>query len=368
MAFDAKADLAIVSSPLQYLNAVEWRASLGGGPCDLVAIGDRHSGGLDDLMGPSAPWREVLRHGRRPRPPRLVPRFAKDLLDARHRSGLERLAADLARRGYGRVAFGDYRNVSHRLLVDRVSAGEATLLDDGSVTPQAAAFRADPSSAFEPRQFDLSWFRTPLARRLFGDPELPPPQSVVFFSIYDRLLEGRLASSDRLSANRYEMLRRDARETPRGDAVWLIGANHGEAGICDPADYRSLLLAAVSGLRAEGHGAIVYRRHRGQSAQTAAELARAAGMTLDPSTAPVELDYVGASERPAMLVVFASTAADTLAVLDPELDIARISLPPTYLRKRAHHIRTVVSGHDAFNPRLRVIDPDMTPADAGAGR
>ena len=354
------ANLAIVSSPLQALNADEWRAAVGG-PCDLVVIGDRHAGGLDEVMERCGPWRTILRHGRRPRPPRMIPRLAKDALDAWHRAGLERLAKRLAARAYARVAFGDYRNVSQRLLVDRVSRSDATLLDDGSVTPQAAAFRADPASVLEPGQFDLAWFRTALARRLFGDPLIPGPDRVTFFTIYGRLIESGLAAADALAENRYETLRGRARPAPRGGAAWLIGANHSEAGICAAEDYRALALAAVCRLRAEGRDPIVYRRHRGQSPQAAADLSQAAGMTLAPSTAPVELDYLDAVERPATVAVFASTAADTLATLDPDLDIARIALPATYLRKRVHHIQAVVAGHDAFNPRLRVIDLDMTP-------
>ena len=354
------ANLAIVSSPLQALNADEWRAAVGG-PCDLVVIGDRHAGGLDDVMKRGGPWRTIFRHGRRPRPPRMLPRLAKDVLDAWHRAGLERLATRLAGWRYARVAFGDYRNVSQRLLVDRVSRSAATLLDDGSVTPQAAAFRADPAIVLEPGQFDLALFRTAFARRLFGDPLIPGPGRMTFFTIYGRLIEGGLAASDSAEANRYEVLRASVRAAPRGGAAWLIGANHGEAGICAPEDYRALVLAAADRLRAEGRGPIVYRRHRGQSPKTAAELSEAAGMTLAPSTAPVELDYLDAVERPATVAVFASTAADTLATLDPDLDIARIALPATYLRKRVHHIQAVVAGHDAFNPRLRVIDLDMTP-------
>ncbi|QZO00201.1 hypothetical protein [Chenggangzhangella methanolivorans] len=177
MAADQAADLVAASSPLQYMNAVEWRASLGGGPCDLVLIGDRHGGcgKIDALMRRHAPWRTVYRHGRRPRPARIVPRLVKDLLDAGHRAGLERLAARLAETRYARIAIGDYRNVSQRLLAARLSGADLTLLDDGSVTPQAAAFRADPASAPEPKQFDLAWFRTGLARRLFGDAALPSP-------------------------------------------------------------------------------------------------------------------------------------------------------------------------------------------------
>lgn len=360
MAAEAGADLAIVSSPLQYMNAVEWRAAEGGGPCDLVLIGDRHDSDdrIAKLMRRHAPWRTVLRTGRRPRPPRAVPRFVKDLLDAAHRTGLERLARRLGQAGYRRVAFGDYRNVSHRLLVDRLTQGEAILLDDGSVTPQAAAFRADPGGAPEPGQFDLAWFRTPLARRLFGDEALPEPRSVVFFSIYGRLIGDRLAPGDRLLPNAYAVWGRAGEGAVRDTSAWLIGADHGEAGICAADDYRALVLKAGERLRAEGYDPIVYRPHRGQSARTAAELADAAGMVVAPSTAPVELDYLDGAERPAAVVVFASSAADTLAALDPTLALARIALPPIYLRKRADHIRAVVAAHDAFNPELRVIDLD----------
>lgn len=360
MAAETPADLAIVSSPLQYMNAVEWRAAQGSGPCDLVLIGDRHEGRgrIESLMRRHAPWRTVFRMARRPRPPRIAPRLLKDLLDARHRAGLETLARRLAGNGYRRIAFGDYRNVSQRLLIDRLAEGEATLLDDGSVTPQAVAFRADPARAPEPRQFDLSWFRTSLARSLFGDAPLAEPRAITFFSIYGPLIERGLAPSDDVAPNAYAVWSNGRERADRGEAAWLIGADHGEAGICAPDDYRALVIEAARRLRAEGRSPVVYRPHRGQSERTAAELANAAEMIFTPSTAPVELDYLDAAERPATVAVFASSAADTLAALDPALDLVRIVLPPTYLRRRADHISAVVAAHDAFNPRLRVIELD----------
>ncbi|PZQ18166.1 MAG: hypothetical protein DI565_05550 [Ancylobacter novellus] len=358
MAVDA--DLAVVSSPLQYMNAVEWRASRAGTACDLVLIGDRHGAGgmIDLLMRRRAPWRRVIRHGRRPRPPRAVPRFLRDLLDAAHRVSLERLAAVLAGAPRGAVAFGDYRNVSQRLIVDRIGAQETVLLDDGSVTPQAAAFRADPANAPEPRQFDLAWFRTAAARRLFGDPLLPEPERLTFFTIYGPLLEGRLRASDRLAQNDYSSWRAAAGDAPRGASAWLIGADHAEAGICAHADYRALALGAAQRLREEGRRPVIYRPHRGEDVRKAAEIAEAGRMTLGVSTAPAELDYLDAAERPATVAVVASSVADTLAVLDPELDLARIAPPPAYLRKRADHIRAVIAAHDAFNQSLRVIHLD----------
>lgn len=360
----ADADLAVVSSPLQYMNAVEWRASRDGTACDLVLIGDRHGAGamIELLMRRSAPWRRVIRHGRRPRPPRGVPRFARDLLDAAHRASLERLAAGLAGSSWRAAAFGDYRNVSQRLLIDRIKAQETVLLDDGSVTPQAASFRADPASAPEPGQFDLAWFRTKAARRLFGDPVLPEPGRLTFFTIYGRLLEDRLRASDLLAVHDYSFWRSAAARARRGRAAWFLGADHAEAGICDRADYEALARGAAARLRAEGADPVVYRPHRGEDPRKAAEIARAGGMALGLSTAPVELDYLDAAERPATVAVVASSAADTLAVLDPELDLVRIAPPPAYLRKRGDHIRAVIAAHDVFNPGLRVIDLDRQSA------
>lgn len=361
-------DLVIVSSPLQYLNAVEQRATDPDVPADLVLIGDRHGGGavVEALMHSGPCWRSVHRHGRRPRPPRYAPRVLRDLADAAHRSSLERLARRLSGTRYRTAVFGDYRNVSHRLLAARLAPDEFVLLDDGSVTPQAAAFRADRESAPEPRQFDLGWFRTRVARRAFGDPALPDPERLTYFTIYDRLLDGRLAPGDRLAPNRYAALRAKAASTPRGADIWFLGADHAEAGICSLQDYRGVVLGAAAALKAEGRGPIVYRPHRGEGAAKAVELARASGMTLGVSTTPVESDYVRAVERPAMAVALASSAVDTLAVLDPELEIARVALPDGYLRKRGEHIRAVVRAHDAFNPRLRVIH--LEPLSAPQGR
>lgn len=355
-------DLVIVSSPLQYMNAIEHRFAAGA-PSDLVLIGDRHGNqeAIDRLMSRRSGWREVHRHGRRPRPSKLTPLFVRDLLDAGHRASLERLAEKLAGRRYRRVAIGDYRNVSQRMLAANVAAREFVLLDDGSVTPQSAAFRADRGRAPEPRQFNLTWFRTALARKVFGENLPPEPPSVTFFTIYGPLLKDRLAPADRLTVNGYDTWREASAERPRGTAVWMLGSDHAEAGICTPESYRSLVLGAARSLRAAGHGPLHYRPHRGENRDKAAALAQECGMSLGASSVPVELDYLDAGERPALVAAFASSAVDTLAILDPELDIARIALPEGYLRKRVEHIKAVVSAHDAFNSRLRVIEP--SPAD-----
>lgn len=354
---DAAVDLVIVSSPLQYINAVEQRAAAGDRPADLILIGDRHGGeaAISALMRRHAPWRAVYRHAKRPRPPIGLPRLMKDALDAGHRTSLRRLARRLSPTAYSSVVIGDYRNVSERLLADLVPHDSFVLLDDGSVTPQAAAFRAKAGRAPEPRQFDLGWFRTPIARHLFGDPTLVEPENVTFFTIYGRLLANRMKPGDAIIDNGYRVWRSGAGVGPRGGATWLLGSDHAEAGICTGETYRRVILAGVAALRAEGVGPILYRPHRGEARAKVESLAQDAEMSLDGSSAPVELDCLDAATRPARVAVIASSAADTLSVIDPELDIVRFALPEDYLQKRADHIRAVVAAHHAFNPRLRTI-------------
>lgn len=351
------ADLVIVSSPLQYLNAVEQRAAMGEGPADLLLIGDRH--GAADVVGAlirrRAPWRRILTHARRPRPPRLAPRLLKDALDAAHRASLLRLARGLAGADYESVVIGDYRNVSQRLVAARTPHRLFVLLDDGSVTPQAAAFRADPETAPEPRQFDLSWFRTRTARALCGDPPLPAPEAATFFTIYGALIAGRLRPGDRIVANAYPVWTEGAQTKPRGGATWLLGADHAEAGITSRDAYRRLILGGAAKLRESGAGPILYRAHRGEQPAKVEALAREAGFKIGRSPAPVELDYIDAAERPARVAVIASSAADTLAVIDPTLEIVRLALPEDYLLRRAEHIRAVIAAHHAFNPALRSV-------------
>lgn len=350
-------DVVIVSSPLQYMNAVEQRR-LQGGEADLVLIGDRHGAGatIDMLMARRSPWRAVHRHGRRPRPARWIPKHARDASDALHRSGLERLARVLGPELRRQVVFGDYRNVSQRLLVSLLRSEETVLLDDGSVTPQAAAYRADPARAPEPAQFDLGWFRTGLARSLLGDEAPADPPRLTFFSIYAPVMRERLAASDRVVGHAYEAWRPHD-PGRRGRAVWLLGSDHVEAKICTPEDYRSVILGAAAELGAGDGVEALYRPHRGESPDKAARIAAEAGLTLVRTGAPVELDYLDAAEKPALVAAIASSAIDTLAVLDPDLPLALIGTPDSYLRRRADHIRAVVEAHHAFNPRLKVINP-----------
>lgn len=357
---DQGADLVIVSSPLQYINAVEQRRSSGGRPADLVLIGDRHGAGetIRKLMRRQGAWRSVHRLGRRPRPHKLTPLWLRDVLDAAHRSGLRRLAKSLSSAPYRTVVIGDYRNVSQRLVADLVPHDEFVLVDDGSVTPQVASWRADAARATEPKQFDLSWFRTDLARRVFGDPPLAEPRSVTFHSIYGAVIADRLASADRIVAHRYEHWSRTLRDGSRSRTVWFLGSDHAEAGICAEEDYFVLVRGAISALEQEGHAGVVYRPHRGESAEKVSRLAQQLGLTVVRTGLPVEVDYLDASEKPGLVAAIASSALDALSVMDPGLPLARIVPPPHYLRKRAAHIHAVISAHDAFNANLRVLAPD----------
>ncbi|MET0313257.1 MAG: hypothetical protein ABW275_02575, partial [Hansschlegelia sp.] len=83
--------------------------------------------------------------------------------------------------------------------------------------------------------------------------------------------------------------------------------------------------------------------------------------------APAEIAYLSAAPRPALVAVIASSAADTLNVLDPGLEIVRLAPGETYLRRQRDHIGAVIAAHHAFNDRLRVVSPDAPPPGA-AGR
>jgi peptidoglycan/xylan/chitin deacetylase (PgdA/CDA1 family) len=353
------ADLFVLSSPLQYVNAVEWRLRTRERPADLALIGDREGGAdtLDRLIErhPGL-WREIFRHRRRPRSRKWQPRLLRDAADARHRASLERLARRLG--PCATLVFGDYRNVSHRALVEAVPHEWLVLVDDGSVTPQVAAARAGMPDAADPGRFSPGWFRTAAARSAFGERAPTEPKSLTYFSIYASLIEPVLPASDALAPHALEAWRAETPPPPRGDEIWLIGSNHVEAGICSPEAYRDLLLDGLTALRREGRqGRAIYRPHRGEAAEKASALARQGGMELATATAPAEIAYLDAAIRPAVVAVVASSAADTLSVIDPELEIVRFALPPDYLKRQRDHILAVVSGHDAFNPRLRVISP-----------
>ncbi|MFD1330829.1 hypothetical protein ACFQ4O_02325, partial [Methylopila musalis] len=285
------------------------------------------------------------------------PRLMRDAADAAHRAALRRLAASLAPEGYAELAFGDYRNLSQRVLTELISHARLTLLDDGSITPQAGRWRGGLPTP-DPKRFTDRWFRTGLARALLGDPPRTEPGALTFFTIYGRLLEGVIRPDDRIEPHAFESFR-PPQDAPRGDAVWLLGANHVEARIADPERHVALVRGGVAALRREGlTGPIVYRPHRGEDPARAARLAVEAGCVFEPAALPIELAYLEAAARPAAVAVIASSAADTLAAVDPELPIYRFGLPEGYLRRQRDHILAVVGAHDAFNPRIHVVCPD----------
>lgn len=345
------------------MNAVEWRRRRPDRPVDLVLVADRGGGGeAIELLLVRAPglWRRVLRRSARPRARGWAPRFASDVADAVHRATLRRLARRLDPAGYDAVAFGDLRNLSQRAIVERVAHESLVLLDDGSVAPQAMRWRAGLPTP-DPERFASRWFRTGPARLLFGDPPPASPKRVTFFTIYGSLPRGDRGTQDHVETHAFESWRPRA-QAARGDAVWLLGSNHAAARIAAPEAYERLILGGVAALRAEGFaGPVTYRPHRNEDPAAVAALARRGGFALDVSPAPAELAYLDADPKPAAVAVVASSAADTLSVIDPELPIVRFALPEDYLRRHRDHILAVVSGHDAFNTRLRRLTPLQPP-------
>lgn len=355
-------DVVVVSSPLQYMNAVEWRLRGPERSADLVLLGDRGGGGnAIDLLLARRPdlWRTIARHPGRPKARRWAPAIVSDIADARHRASLRRLASRMSPKGYATLVFGDFRNRSQRELVDSIAHDRLVLLDDGSITPQTALWRAG-GAVPDPGRFAAKWFRSALARKLFGEPPLVSPARLTLFTIYAELLKGSVAAGDRVEGHAFESWRTafDA----RSDEVWLLGSNHVAARIADADVYRRLILRGVAALRGAGRtGVIVYRAHRDEDRMAAASLAEAAGLRLETSPAPAELAYMTAERKPAAVAVVASSAADTLSVIDPTLVLYRLELPDGYLERQAGHIRAVISVHDAFIPHLRLLsatEPD----------
>lgn len=356
----ALGDVVVVSSPLQYMNAVEWRRTRSERIADLVLLDDR-AGGSDavDRLLARAPglWDSVIRHPRRPKARRWASAIVSDLADALHRASLRRVSARMAPGGCSTLVFGDFRNLSQRELVARIPYDRLVLLDDGSITPQAVRWRAGLAVP-DPRRFADRWFRTAVARSLFGDSPAVSPEAMTFFTIYASLVEPTAARADKVEQHAFESWR-SGDVVRRGDEVWLLGSNHVTARIADADVYRRVISGGVAALRDAGMGGpIVYRPHRDEDRMAAITLADALGMRLAASSAPAELAYIDAELKPAAVAVVASSAADTLSVIDPGLALFRLQLPPDYLLRQEGHIRAVISVHDAFIPHLRVLTPN----------
>lgn len=337
--------LFVLTSPLQYVNALEARHHFQIAAQDAyVALvpSRRHPQSIIQIQNLSAAdeWggRAVLEGV----PPLLTVERPKALREWQILQGARkfRAQADAFLEEVGEIDaifLGDFRARSFRYLGWKRPRAEVYLLDDGSITNQAVRFRNDPRDpALEKRAFPQKkqhqW-----KLRLAGIP-FHAPERMTFFTSYQL----RPTRRDEIVAHSFERLARDMQSWQRLDEIWFIGSNHPENGISTTTDYLVLLARIRRFFEATP---IRYFAHRGEDPAKLSELGLM-GFDVQQSELPLEVVIAERKVYPKVVGAIASSVVDNLAaIFGSRVAILLFLTEPHYYRRQKKHLQEIIRYH-----------------------
>jgi hypothetical protein len=353
-----KTNLFVITSPLQYLNALEARRhyQIDSASAVLVVIGQREGEEslrqVQRLLVGSVWGRIALPQGLPPKGLLKRPRFAREfqyyLGALKFRRQVDALLEETAE--VERIFLGDWRARSFRYFLSRRPEAKAFLLDDGSVTSQAFRFRNDPRDP----QIESKAFpdRNPKPLRLAGVPFYDPDQ-ITFFTSYDL----PSARRDNVERHSFESLKVQSDSWQRADEAWFIGSNHAENGIASEASYLSTMAYVRSFFQKKD---VRYFAHRGEAQEKLQKL-EAMGFVVTHSELPLEVVIREQKTYPRILGAIASSVVDNLAaILGARIAVFLFLAPGGYYRQRAKHLADIVHYHlEASGGNLFAVPVDQ---------
>ncbi|PLY08287.1 MAG: hypothetical protein C0624_02930 [Desulfuromonas sp.] len=305
--------VALVKSPLQFLNALEACHHFGLSPqeCLLVLMADRKSlPQLQALLTLSPPWGGVVplvSSGLNPGiEPYDVGRFKRHPLWGNDIFGIVKLA-NLASRlvSLEVVLIGDLENALMRHFAQRARADKVVVMDDGVATLRYAAWRVDGARAGRPRLSKR--VGSALKHWVFGLRDTYPSQ-LTFFSVYDVTLP----EQDCLEKNDYGYLRKSIQEVPVDDVIYVLGGPLVEAEILTESEYLWHLEAMARELDGQR---VVYVAHRRESPERVSQLGKHLGWQTCLFDYPIEFQLAVVGPRPRILVSLLSSALENCSRL-----------------------------------------------------
>jgi|GEM_PF-2269101 len=335
-------DLFVITSPLQYLNALEARAYYQIAPSSAVLViipnrqGEESMRQLQQLLVGSVWGQTFFPQGLPPRgrwPSRALRHLQSFLGALKFRREVDALLARMP--VVTRIFLGDWRARSFRYFLWKRPDAKVVLLDDGSVTSQAFRYRNDSrdpkveAKAF-PERNPKPWLAAGVRFR--------NPQRITFFTSYD-LPTGR---RDDIERHSFEALKADSASWIASDEVWFIGSNHAENGIASQQGYLAVLLAVrhfFSDRR------LRYFAHRGESEPKLQQL-EILGFAVARSELPLEIVIRDQKTYPRAVGAIASSVIDNLAaILGAKVAVYLFIVPKGYYLQRAKHLADIVKYH-----------------------
>lgn len=353
------ASLFIITSPLQYLNALEARFHFKLRPedCVLLVIPSRDHersrkqiaklletdqwSRVETVLG-MPPERLVLR----PRAKREYQFFAGARQFRRQAVGILRALGPV-----DSIFLGDWRARSFRFFAFQNPEAKVYLLDDGSITSQALRFRNDPRDPLiEKRAFPES---NSLKLRAAGVP-FYDPERITFFTSYALPMPRR----DELVRHEFPLLSQNSGEWECLDEVWFIGSNHPENNITTSDRYLGLMGEIARFFEGER---VRYFAHRAEDKSKLRSLEKL-GFLVTHSELPLEMVIKEQKRYPKFAAAIASSVIDNLsAMLGARIGLLLFLAPRGYYRSRVKHLAEIVRYHrEVVGGNLFVVPPSQS--------
>ncbi len=323
----------LVKSPFQFLSAIEARAAYGVRHEDACLVVFKPDGGA-----PAERQLGALTE-RFPWPQTSTPKHVE---------------GDRINNPRSRAFVGDYREPGMRRLARTLSSARPIVLDDGNATLLIAQRRERNLWRWTDRRAtritDAAHGRRFAVPQILRDvlrPAYREFSSVEFFSIYPI----RGGQHDTVQRNHLSVLRSMVPDRTTRRPVF-VGSSLVESGIMQASDYRECVKRA-----AHNYPDTLYIAHRREDDSKLRDLAENVGIEILRPKFPIEVELIDRGLEPTPLVVVLSTAADTVPIVFPTVEV--VDLVPS-LDAIAPSNRDIIARMIALQSSGRPGDPTPT--------
>lgn len=326
---------AIVSTPLQYLNAMELVTALASQECYLVVLEEHYALDFFSRLPQFSRWTDVAAvpaGNPAERPEAAWRRGMKEaLIDRRLHRRFIRLLKQWPRAEL--VVIGNPRELRHLDFAGLAGGRDILVCEDGT-----ASLRRDVG--------ELSLAKR-LRQRLLGI-DIHWLDGAWWFTAYPEAMGAR-----RHMVNRYDYLRgllaSRRQAAGGGDDIWLLGQPLVELELLSGADYRTLVADVINQIYAGL--TLQYWPHPRETVGNLAELAEIPGLDVKRHGQPVELALIAAEVLPQRVATFYSSAYRTCQAIFGDAVPFDVLEPCTANWAEGHHELSILEECYAFYRR-----------------
>ncbi|MFT6904710.1 MAG: hypothetical protein ACJAS1_001364 [Oleiphilaceae bacterium] len=333
-------NIAIIDSPLQALNSIEYLSScnLNNKQCCFiifsnVAVSNSNLEQIEfvlELFGYSN--RLILN----------VNGGFKGLIKSREK--IKFLARKLSKDQVQKCLLGEYRSLAAKALVNEIKPEQLIVVDDGNAT-----LRINRVSS----PITISGILKKLLARIFNL-KITPWEKITFFSVYG--ISKQISLNDQLVFNDYSFLKTRMSEYSNSEKEFIIGSPLQAAGVVeDDLALTLILIGNILSNKKTSKSELIYISHRRESKSKLAEIAKY-GIKVVSLAYPFELYALMNKENAVKINGFYSSLFPNLLNLNNEISITAYSIASSIIQPQFQEfVSNVYNSYQCMSdPRLQL--------------